>query len=191
MVNKPKARYNKWFTNIYVNGIPVKARIDTGAETNLISYHNFCKLNLNSNDIQPTKDHLNTLTKEKLEVMGGSILHFNFKKKCFKSKFHVVNFSCLTLIGLELSDQMGLINIVHCVESKSSNWQKLVKKHKSSFNGIGCVEDTKIHLETDPNVKPINDPPRKVPLKIRSELKKHLNELIERKIIDRVRHHTP
>ena len=59
------------------------------------------------------------------------------------------------------------------------------------FKGTGCVQESNVKLEVDPNVKPVHDPPRKIPIRTRGPLKKHLKDLSDMNIIRKVNGYTP
>jgi hypothetical protein len=50
------------------------------------------------------------------------------------------------------------------------------------FEGTGCLPGV-YRLETDPSVKPVVHPPRKIPITLRDKLKIELDRLTDRKII--------
>jgi len=59
-----------------------------------------------------------------------------------------------------------------------------LKNYSDLFNGLGCFENEyKITVKKD--ARPIAHAPRKVPLAIKNRLKKKLDELVERKIIEK------
>jgi hypothetical protein len=55
-------------------------------------------------------------------------------------------------------------------------------EYSDVFEGTGCLPGV-YRLETDPSVKPVVHPPRKIPIALRDKLKIELDRLTDRKII--------
>ena len=63
--------------------------------------------------------------------------------------------------------------------------QTILREYGDVFQGIGCF-DGKFHIDIDPKVKPVVHPPRRVPFALRDPLKKELDSLADRGIIEPV-----
>lgn len=68
--------------------------------------------------------------------------------------------------------------------------QSVFHQYKDVFEGTGCLEGT-YTLQTDPSVKPIVHPPRKIPVTLQEKLKMELDCLAEKEIIAPVTEPTP
>lgn len=60
-----------WYQWIDIEGIPVKLKLDTGADLNILSYNVFVKLKLPSNrQLEPTKMTLEAYNGTNIDIMG-------------------------------------------------------------------------------------------------------------------------
>ena len=110
------------------------------------------------------------------------------------TRFHVVDTSCVPILGLRSCLDFQLIKIVMSVTAENSvhvnNEHVLdVKQVKSEFadvfHGIGLVSDEcKIHLKSD--AVPVVNPPRKVPIALRDKLKSELDRMEKSDVIAKV-----
>lgn len=187
---------SKWYVPVSINRTNFKAQVDTGAQTNIISVHRLRTCNV-KRKIRPTHNIVKTLSGQRLNVVGECHLILRFLNKPHLVKFHVVDFKCETLLGFKLAKQLNLIQTVFNLNEDVnvtlddfSKFPPIVQEYKDLFQGIGCVQDHEVHLETDPNVKPVIDPPRKVPMKLIDDLEKHINKLVSLNIIEKVDHYT-
>ena len=61
-----------------------------------------------------------------------------------------------------------------------------LNQYADTFHGLGCITEVTHHIELDPNCKPVIHPPRKVPVTIRSKVKKELERMERLDVIERV-----
>ena len=50
------------------------------------------------------------------------------------------------------------------------------------FTGLGCLHG-EYHIETDPNIRPVQHTPRRVPVPLKAKLKEKINEMEKEGII--------
>ncbi|KAK3735267.1 hypothetical protein QZH41_001046 [Actinostola sp. cb2023] len=63
----------------------------------------------------------------------------------------------------------------------------ILKEYEDVFTGIGCFPGPEYHIEVDPDVSPIQHPPRKVPVHLQSAYKEELKRLKELGILCEVK----
>ena len=61
-----------------------------------------------------------------------------------------------------------------------------LSQYTDTFHGLGCITEVTHHIEPDPNCKPVIHPPRKVPITIRSKVRKELERMERLDVIERV-----
>ena len=103
----------------------------------------------------------------------------------FKVRFLVVNESLTPLLDLNATEKMKLLtihkeNIVNVVEDVNSD---LIHKYPDVFNkGLGTLPG-KVHLQVDPDSKPVVFPVCKVPVSVWEKFKEELKRLESIKVI--------
>ena len=103
----------------------------------------------------------------------------------FKVRFRVVNESLVPLLGLNATEKMKLStihkeNCVNVVEDVNSD---LIDKYPDVFNKSLGTLPGKVHLQVDPDSKPVVLPARKIPVSVREKFKEELKRLESIKVI--------
>ena len=106
-------------------------------------------------------------------------------------EFQVVGVRRKALLSAEASQLLGLVTI-HIedkgdeVNNMEAFWngkppmppldkEAILKDYGDAFDDLGYLPG-KYHIETDPNVKPSRNPPRRVPVATKSAIKKKINQ---------------
>lgn len=75
--------------------------------------------------------------------------------------------------------------IINTVTSHRSGAEKIIAEFPDVFDGLGCVEG-EVSLEIDESIPPKQQIPRRVPQKLRAEMKKQLDEMEDMGVITKV-----
>ncbi len=62
----------------------------------------------------------------------------------------------------------------------------LIEQYPNCFNGIGKFEG-EYHITTDPLVPPVIHPPRRIPISLKDDTKKELDEMVSDGIIIKIK----
>jgi hypothetical protein len=133
---------------------------------------------------------LTTYNKSEILLLGKTVLKmFNPKTgKTHKTEFIVVEQEATPILGNQSIQNMNLVtinyrNILALKSEEIILTEELVfSEYSDVFEGTGCLPGV-YRLETDPSVKPVVHPPRKIPIALRDKLKIELDRLTDRKII--------
>ena len=130
--------------------------------------------------MQPTTAKLRLYDESLVQVLGECDLQCKFKGELHSLNFKVVSGTQQPLLSGETCTKMGLIT-VHVlnkvdVVSAAEEPQDIFKKYKDVFEGLGCLPG-EYHLEVDPSISPVKHTVRRVAIPLKSELKKHIEEL--------------
>ena len=126
-----------------------------------------------------------------------------FEVEGLKSKelFYVTKVNGPAIIGYETSKKLGLITIYCPVitnEQTSNKYQSsviydkkdMIAKYPSCFNGIGKFQG-QYKITLDPHVPPVVHPHRRIPYRLKDDIKKGLDEMEKLDIIKKVREGEP
>ena len=151
------------FANMLVKQQPVRFQIDCGASANilLLKY-------AEGKELAPCSQTLVMWNGTKVKPVGTCALKVvnPRNKEKFKVRFLVVNESLVPLLGLNATEKMKLLtihkeNFVNVVEDVNSD---LIDKYPDVFNKSLGTLPGKLHLQVDPDSKPVVLPARKIPL---------------------------
>lgn len=195
-VNDDNSKSNEWFENLSIRGHTVSFKLDTGAQTNILSICTFDKIGLSKSLIKPTYVSLSSLTGEKIPVLGTCDLDCIVNKKMYCIMFVIVAIDCSAILGLSTCCRLNFIqrnvkerllsnpcSVNSLVLSKANSnvvsydVNDILNQYPSLFDGkIGQIP-TLVHLSLVENAKPIIEPPRRVPFSMLEPLKKELQNM--------------
>ena len=164
------------YVNLQLQGTPVKLKIDTGSQANILPQEVFQNLKRKPKLTQtPTK--LTSYTGDVLPIIGQCTLTCEGKDL----EFFVVRTSQCPILCFKASQELGLIKVVLNINKADS----LVKQFKDVFEGLGCLK-TPYCIRIDLAVRPTICPPRNQPVALKSQIKEELDRMEQMKVIKKV-----
>ena len=88
----------------------------------------------------------------------------------------------MPILGLKTSSNMNLIKRVWRITGRIP---EDLQKYEDCFGQLGCLSKT-YNITLKPDVKPVVDPPCRVPIALQEKLKKELHRLADLKVISPV-----
>ncbi|MEW8545660.1 MAG: hypothetical protein AB2693_19230, partial [Candidatus Thiodiazotropha sp.] len=151
------------------NSFPIKFKIDTGSQVNILLRQVYSKLNLSHPLEQPTT-RLTAYRGDTLNTLGCVKLTCKRTGKQQELTFYVVETYSSPIIGLRSSIDLNLNKLVLSCETPRDNphltKEAVLKQYSEAFKGIGLFPgECKIHL--DPFITPVVNPPRRIPVALR------------------------
>ena len=170
---------DEWFETVCVSGQNVKIKVDSGASCNVMSkntYQSLC-----SDKLLKAKTRLESYGGHKLCVVGKWCCVAEYGNKMHPLDFIIVQEVANTLLGLPSCVKMGIIQQA----SEISERDELIETYSDVFEGLGLLPGKHtIHLKND--VCPVIHSARKVPHRLREQLKAELDKMERDGIIQRV-----
>ncbi|XP_053685886.1 uncharacterized protein K02A2.6-like [Sabethes cyaneus] len=181
----------------------VKCELDTGANASLIGRECLAKLRGEAEpQILPTKLRLQSFGGNSIKVLGQVKIPCRRKGKKYSLVLQVVEGDHRPLLSAKASRVFGFVKFCKTVsftERKISETnllnvyriqaQKIVEAHSDIFVGYGKFSGP-VSLEVDSNVQPSIQPPRRVPIALRDNLRKELAKLEKDGVIVKETAHT-
>ena len=185
-----------------VQGHVTRLKLDTGSQVNILPVRELKKIIGSNPCMDPCTHKLVSYSDEKLTVLGTAKLPVEYKANVKKElMFHIVDTNQSGLLGLRSSQDLGLIKVVMMtnaeeeqskldadVKSDKSPQQlieEVMQKYANVFTGLGRLEKS-YHIEVDPTVTPVVNPPRTIPAAVRDRVKKELEDMEKRGVIRKV-----
>ena len=184
----------EWTTSLKIDNKNVKFKIDTGAECNVISkktYEEVTKTRLEKSRVQ-----LGAFGGEKLKTIGKFSTVCTYQEKYWPIEFQVVNRNVPNILGLTTCLELNLVKRVltidenECTQSTVLPESDIFEQYSDVFTGLGCVKGVVHHIETDPAVKPVVHPPRRVSAPLRQKVKDELDHMESLGVVERVQEPT-
>lgn len=188
---------------------PVLCEVDTGANTSLIGHECLVKLSgVPDPELLPSKLRLQSFGGTPINVLGQVKVPCRRLGRKFVLVLQVVDVDHRPLLSANASKELGLVKFCNSVSFDGPNIpgtspdqkqnivnvhrlkaQQIVNEHSRLFEGYGKLPGV-VTLEIDPDVAPKIQPPRRVPIAKRSQLKAELESLEKNGIIVKETAHT-
>lgn len=172
----------KWSVVLNVENSPVKFKIDTGAQCNIIP-RSVCDL-LGIKKLQHSKARLVSYTGHKLNIVGKTHCSVQHKNKYYVLPFYVVPGKVDPILGLPSCEELNILKLVETIDEQKTA-ETIMNQYSDVFEGIGRLKE-KHHIHVDKNIQPVVHAPRKVSYKMRSKLKEELNRMESLDVIEKV-----
>ncbi len=189
-----------WYSIVQINGSQVKVKLDTGAAVNVLPRRTFAKLR-NTPALEPVQTSLKAYGGHTVEHMGRVSLQCQSGSCVEPLDFYIVDAKVPPIFGLRACRSFGFVGgaapSVHSVmqeveetahetfQHHSPTEQELVDEFSDVFNGLGKFSEP-YNISLKPEAVPVIDPPRWVPLSLRSKLQDKLTQMEADGIIAKV-----
>ena len=171
-----------------VQGQEVAFQIDTGSSVNMI-------LAKYARNIEQTDKIMKMWNNTRMKPVGKTTEKLTNPRnsEVFKVDFIVFEDNLTPLLGLETSQEMGLVDIrkENFVQVAQLRPLPVHDEDQDVFDGtLGKFQGLQ-HLEVDPQAKPVIMPDRRTPIAIRLQLKEELDKMVKVGVIAPVTKPTP
>ena len=195
-----------------INNKMVKAKIDTGAEVNVMPKRVFDQLT-ERRKLNSTSVKLHGYGGYNIPILGTTEMQCEYNQKKISTTFYVVETSSKTVMSLKTCQDLKTIKLLSEVQKDDENEiaiknsaikrnfdekltrikgksgkelkEEVLKMYPKLFKGLGKLEPAH-HMEVNKEATPVIHPPRKIPATLREKLKKELNEMEESGVIIKV-----
>lgn len=170
-----------WTEKIQVSNVKFIAKLDTGAQCNVLPRH---LLNKMKASLKPSRTkNLISYTEDKMAVLGEAELLCKIKNEENNIIFKVVEEKVTPILGLDTCERLELIARVKTLKENECN--------KDIFEGLGCYKNYEYDIDLIENPKLEIKPPRRIPHAIRDEVKQELDRMVQSDVIKPEKEPTP
>lgn len=194
VINAVNKESNEWNITVKCYDHALVCRIDTGADTNVISKDTMNKIRYATGqkvNIFKTNNKVFSFSGQLIPNIGSCILKFNFENGLTANIcFVVVNAQCQTILGWKICEKLGIVKRIFALSEETCHENQrsvnnIVNKYSSTFVGLGCLP-TQAHIDVDSNVTPKVCPVRKIPFALHDRLKEELSNMEKLGVIEKV-----
>ena len=172
---------SQWWVPLEVNSVPMKFKIDTGADISVMPEEMFSQLKEVS--LTPSTRTLHGPGSHTLAVRGKFTASLQYKNRKAEEEIYVIPGSRNALLGLPAIQKLELLSRVDNVETCS---EQIIADHPKLFTGLGSLEG-EYHIELEPDSVPFSlSTPRRVAIPLMQKVKKELEAMEASGIISRV-----
>ena len=160
---------------IEIEGQRLDIMIDTGASVNLIDETTYRKINRHRGQrLKKAERYIYSYgSSAPLPILGTFVTTIKTSDVSTIAKLHVVEGNFGNLLSCATGKQLNLLQVsVNAVDVPRPG--NLQQEYKCLFGGIGKVKGRLIKLHIDPQVKPKQQPHRRIPFHVRKDVEKEL-----------------
>jgi len=195
----------------------LKAKIDTGAQGNVLPlrlYRQMFPKNIAQSgypkpgSLKPSSTVLVAYGGSQIKHQGIVTIPCIYKNREAQAPFYVTDTEGPAIIGLTTSTDLDLLRFNLEVKEENTNTttqpatqssinsskirskEDVITQYPECFDGIGKFKG-EYHITLDPNVPPVVHPPRRVPVSMKDDIKRELDEMIEQDIIAKIQEGQP
>ena len=120
------------------------------------------------------------------EIVTTDVVSIDTNAKC-TADFVVIQRDAITLLGKHSAISVGLLRVgpqVSHVDHYPESRDLIMSRYKDLFTGVGLLKYYSVHLHIDKNIKPVAQPMRRTPFRLREKVDKKLDELLAYGIIE-------
>ncbi len=182
-LGRPRA----WFENISIQGVSIKMKVDSGSSVNTLPWNAFLKLGISKDAIKPTTTTLISYSQHVIVPVGTVQATVKLRGRTITDLFMVLRSHGTPLLGLGAARALGLLR----VEKRS-----IIEYHKDREDpDLGDADELGLHgepvdIKLKPDVKPVNLPSRRVPIRLKSRVEDTLKRMVALGVIRPVNHPT-
>lgn len=178
-----------------IEGKILNILIDSGASVNALDSQTFYQLKSRKLPVEKSNAQIYPYGSNKpIDLMGKTKLQVNVAGRVHEVEFQVIKGTGRPLIGCKTATELGLLHVglINNVSSPcNETTDAIIKSFSDRFTGLGKLKDFQLRLYIDESVKPIAQPARKIPFKMRSQVERKLQELEDQGVIEKVEGPTP
>ena len=182
MISFDKNDDKEWTIDLIVNKVLINFKIDSGAEANIIPLREYKNIR-NGPKLHKPRVKLSAYNGTNIPVEGSCILYVENNNKSYPILFIVADIDSQPILGLKTSRQLNLIQRIMKIEKEEI--PNYINKFDDCFGNIGCLGE-KYHIVVDENVPPVVNPPHRIPVALKEQVKKELDRMEKMEIIERI-----
>ena len=158
-----------WTVNVRMNGSNVVFKLDTGADTSVISENTYTKL--------LDKPQLNSVNNVKLSSPGGPLkligqfmANVNLNGTDYSFRVFVLKGNGNNLLGRSVVDQMGLVKFVNDV-----------------FGDLGVMDTSPVKIHLKDNAIPYSlNTPRRIPIPLTDKVRAEIDRMVKLDVVCKI-----
>ena len=170
----------------------ITTQLDTGATCSAMSYTDLLNI-LQSGDVKlkPPGGKIRLYDGRVVEPLGSYTftVSLNSGSKC-EISFDILENAPWPIIDGNTCAKQGWISLgseqfIHSLNSENYeplSFDKLMRDYEDVFTGLGCLPG-EYHIEIDPDIRPVQHIPRRVPVPLKAKLKEKIDEMEKQGII--------
>ncbi|XP_053384619.1 uncharacterized protein K02A2.6-like [Mercenaria mercenaria] len=179
--------------NVEIEGIECSLLIDSGSSVNCLDRATYEKIRSGDTKISSAQSKIYPYAQSKpIKTIGVAEFNVKIGGKVVKLKFHIIDRVCTPLLGFKSAVELGLLEFnVSSVIVEENSVKEIISEYEDRFQGLGKLKDFQLKLNINKDIKPVAQPARRIPFKMREQVKQQIKQLLDQDVIEKVEGATP
>lgn len=173
-----------WSTTLIINDINIRFKLDTGADVNVLPEKYLSRLGIGHERLLTTSTKLHEYSGAQVKVLGKCFLKVKYKDETYILEFKIAGVNSTPILGRQSCERLNLVKRIYSI-STSDQLPSIVQEYRDVFEGLGCLPG-KYKITIDSSHTPVVHAPRKIPIPIKEQVRKKLEEMVFQGIISKV-----
>ncbi|UYV79187.1 K02A2.6-like [Cordylochernes scorpioides] len=185
---------HKWMVKLLFEtanqAVSLECQLDSGSTCNIMSLDDYrWVMQERSNNLDISNARLENFGGVILKPVGQKYLDCYFKENKYNLLFQIVNINQKPLLSAKTIEDLNLVTkhdaVYHLANSSCSRAESIINKYEDVFKGLGMLPK-EYHIEIEKEATPVQQHLRRIPIGLKAEFKRKLDDLEGRGIIERV-----
>ena len=194
LVSKNKS--NDFKVQLLVNNHLDTVLADTGAGISVCGLKTARKWNL-LDKMCDSKVRIKPYNSDVISTEGVSTCGVSFGDRTIPVQWYIIKDSCEPILAGKMAEHLGIIEFknkpnvimpINMIEFNDNRLkeelQNVIASIPELFNGLGCMKNHVVSLPTNGSVKPVAEPPRRVPYHLVSRVNEIVNGMLKDGVIE-------
>lgn len=169
-------------TTVTVENTKIRMIIDTGANVNIIDRKTWNQLP-ETVSLDRVEIKIRPYNAPPLTIAGKLVATLTANGRTISDTIYVAEGASGNLLSRSAAEELGLVQFHASVNSTTA--ASILDQYPNLTDGIGLLQDYKVHLFVDPDVPPVANQ-RRIPINLRDQVEQKLKQLEQDDIIESV-----
>ena len=192
-MKESRSKPNDFKVQLLINGSFDTVLADTGAGVSVCGVETAKRWNL-LDRMTKTDVKIKPYKSKAIPAIGVSTCGVTFGDRTVPVEWHVIDESCEPILAGKKATHLGIIKFqpspkvlepVRMIKHiQKQDLQDVIARFPENFDGLGCLKDHAVKLHVDSDVKPVAEPPRRVPYHLVSRVNEAVHEMVNQGVIE-------
>ena len=183
-------------TELLINNHLDTVLADTGAGISVCSLGTARKWNI-ADRMTKTNLKIKPYKSKSIPAIGVSTCSVSFGDRTVPVQWYIIRETCESILSGSKAAQLGIVKFnatpeilmpIRMIELSDErlkkNLQEIIVSKASVFKGIGKLKHHTVRLPYDTSIKPVAEPPRRIPYHLKSRVEETITDMISQNVIE-------
>lgn len=180
--------FSDWSTVLKINECDIRFKLDTGADVNVLPLSYLNQIGISEKDLLTKTCKLTGYSGSNIKVVGSCNFKVQYRNKTYILEFIIADVTSPPILGRYTCEELNMVKLVLTLKETGTQnelRETILRQYADVFEGIGCMPGEH-KIQVDSTVRPVVHAPRKLPVALKDDIKKKLDDMVLQGIIAKV-----